>query len=55
VSTTKAGRTQYPLEGSVAYRAAKPAHGHDERNQRERAALDIYFGGQLLVRPADCA
>jgi hypothetical protein len=37
------------FEGSIAYRAAKAAHGRDERTQRELAAFDINFGEQWLA------
>ncbi len=43
------------FEGSIAFWAARAAHGRNERTQRELAAFDINFGGQRLVQPADCA
>ena len=42
-------------EGSIAYWAAKAAHGRNERTHSEYSAFDINFGGQWLVQPADCA
>jgi hypothetical protein len=43
------------FEGSIAYWAARSALERNERTQCELTALDINFGGQWLVQPADCA